>query len=53
MQPHTEHSTKDEPADWPSLVEFKRSRFPDYDPATDADAEQEYEGATPDFVLPE
>jgi hypothetical protein len=54
MQPHTDQNTNDTPTDWPSLVEFKQSRFPEYDPSTDADAEPDEPAAdTVDFVLPD
>lgn len=52
MQPNTDQNTNDTLADWPSLLEFKQSRFPEYDPATDADAEQD-DGDVLDFVLPD
>lgn len=60
MQPHTDQNTDDtppmgvSPTDWPSLVEFKQSRFPEYDPSTDADAEPDVPAADAlDFVLPD
>ena len=56
MQPHTDLNTNDTLADWPSLVEFKQSRFTGYDPATDADADagpDKPSTDTLDFVCPD
>lgn len=54
MQPNNEPRPTSNPAEWPSLVEFKQSRFPDYDPAVDADADQdEPSGEVLDLVLPD
>lgn len=54
MQPNTDQNTNDTLADWLSLEEFKQSKFPEYEPTTDTDAEPDGTAADAlDFVLPD